>query len=540
MVDDATGVARVYTGEIYTFVELRADLERLGHRFATSGDTEVLLRGYLEWGADVFPRCNGMWAAAIDDPSADGVLLSRDRFGEKPLHLGRHADGSWWFASELKPLLDLGVGDRRLDLARTLGFLALGDIEDPTAAYVAGITQVPPGTTVRLTERGPGAPRPWFCLDRLLDEARSGTPASEDEVLAALDRSVELRLRSDVEVGTSLSGGVDSSAVVASLRAVDPDRPLHAFTASFPGRDIDEWDRAALVAERFDVTIHRVEPTADGFVDDLDRLVEHQGGPIESPTVYAQWCVMRRAHEEGVTVLLDGQGADETWGGYPKYVGFGLVDGIGRGRPRQSLALARAWDRTPRVDLRQVAGLAASGRAGQPLRKALVGLRGRPLGPALADVAVHDPQQAGRGPLLQRAARADLGRVVLPRLLRYADRNSMAWSREVRLPFLDPEVVRLALGSDWFGGFSSGWTKAALRRAVGRRLPGEIAWRRDKTAYEVPDHEWLARADVQAMVQDSAATLHAHGLLAGPSAQGMNAWRVLSLGRLVERYRLTP
>ena len=543
MVDDTTGTVIVYNGEIYNFVELRKELEGHGHRFVTSGDTEVMLRGYLQWGSGVFARCNGMWACAIDDPTTPGVLLSRDRFGEKPLYTGHHADGSWWFASEIRSLVDIGIGDRRLDLERAFGFLALGDVEDPSGSYFAGITPLPAGTSARLTDRGRSEPEAWFSLDDLIREAVARGPGSDEEVRHALDRAVELRLRSDVEVGTSLSGGVDSSAIVASLRAVDAERTLHAFTASFPGRDIDEWDRARTVGERFGVTLHRIEPTPEGFVDELDAIVEHQGAPIESPTVYAQWCVMRRANEEGVTVLLDGQGADETWGGYLKYAGFALADGIGHGRLSTSAGMVRTWRSLgglPRVDVPQLTGLATGKRTRTRLVGVLADRRRRPLGPALAEVTVGDVQAPGRGPLMERAARSDLRRVVLPRLLRYADRNSMAWSREIRLPFLDPEVIRLGIGSNWFDGFASGWSKLALRRAVGPRLPQEITWRRDKTAFEVPVDEWLHRPDLTALVDQAGSDLAGLGLLASPSTAGLDPWRVLSLARLVDRYGLTP
>ncbi|HVN50471.1 MAG TPA: hypothetical protein VMT43_03515, partial [Acidimicrobiales bacterium] len=156
MVDEDSGVALVYNGEIYNYLELRAELEGKGHRFRTTGDTEVLLHAYVEWGAEAFERCNGMWAVAVDDPRHEGLLLARDRFGEKPLHVGRAADGAWWFASEVRPLLWAGVSSRRLDRVRALGFLALGDVEDPCRSYVEGIEQVPPGGHVRLTARGLG------------------------------------------------------------------------------------------------------------------------------------------------------------------------------------------------------------------------------------------------------------------------------------------------------------------------------------------------------------------------------------------------
>ena len=542
MVDDQSGVALVYNGELYNFVELRQELEAHGHQFQTAGDTEVMLHAYLEWGTDAFIRCNGMWALAVDDPHRDGLLLARDRFGEKPLHVGRATDGSWWFASEIRPLVEAGVGQRRLDLHRALAFLTLGDVEDPARSYVDGVVQVPPGAFVSLSARGLGCARHWFSVHDLVRSAWERPPAGPEEVLAALDESVRLRLRSDVPVGTSLSGGIDSSAVVASLRAVAPDHVLHTFTASFPGRPIDEWDRAVLVGERYGVLSHRVEPDVTGLLADLDDVIEHQGGPIESPTVYAQWCVMREAQRQHITVLLDGQGADETWGGYPKYFTAALGESILGVRPDQAVRLVQTWNRAgghPRVDPRQAVGLVLGAGMRRRLRSGLVRRRARDLGPAFADVMTDDPQgSSGGGPLLERAAAADLERVILPRLLRYADRNSMAFSRELRLPFLDPEVASLGLASGWRDSFDEGWTKVGLRRAAALRLPDEIVWRRDKTAYETPDADWLGDPAVRDEVAAASTDLHGRGLLARADRGRLDPWRVLSLSRFVDRYGL--
>lgn len=538
MVDDATQVGIVFNGEIYNYVELREELAGLGHAFTTTGDTEVLLRAYLEWGTGVFERCDGMFALAIHDPRRNGVILARDRFGEKPLHLGRADDGAWWFASELATLRAAGVGTGRVDRSRVLGFLLLGDIEHPLRSYAEGVEQLPPGSWAELTDRGLGAVHRWFRVDDLVTEATQRPPASDEEVLAALDASVRLRLRSDVQVGTSLSGGVDSSAVVASLRAADPTRQLHAFTASFPGHAIDEFDRASLVADRYDVTLHRVEPTVEGFVADLDLLVHRQGGPIESPTVYAQWCVMRAANETGVTVLLDGQGADETWGGYPKHAGFALLS------PHllqvaRSVHTWRSLGSVPRPDVRQGAGLVVPEGLRPHALAALTRSRSRQLGAGLVDAAFDDPQGDGwRGSVLDRAAQADLGRVLLPRLLRYADRNSMAWSREVRLPYLSPALVELGLRSDWAAGLGQGWTKLALRRAVEDRVPAEVLWRREKTAYETPSASWLRTPEVQRILGEAVGHLHDGGVLASASLGSIDPWRAITLSRFMDRYGL--
>jgi len=540
MRDAESGITLVYNGEIYNYLELRASLEQLGHRFETSGDTEVVLRGYLEWGEELFRRCNGMWALAIHDPSHGGVLISRDRFGEKPLYVGRDGGGAWWFGSEAAALHTAGVGAGRFDRARVLSFLAFGDAEDPGGSFFEGISQLPPGHSALLVRDGSLNPRKWWDLAEFATTSwLDGTdPADPQEVL---DDAVRIRLRSDVTVGASLSGGVDSSAIVASIRNVDPTRPLHVFTASFPGQAIDEWERASNVATQFEAQAHRVEPTPEGFLDELPLLVRRQGGPFDSPSVYAQWCVMREAAEQHVTVLLDGQGADETWGGYRKYVWFAVADAALRGQFGSSGRILRSWKAAadlPSPDLLQILGLALSARGREAGRSALR-RSARWIGPALREGHLVDPQGPKlRGPLLLQAAVADGSRVILPRLLRYADRNSMAWSRELRLPFLDERVVKRGLGSGWRLSLESGWTKERLRRLAARRLPDEIVWRRGKTAYDVPERLWLAHPGVQTQVRESVEFLRSRQILAPREEPKTTAWRALALARFLTEYNL--
>src|SRR5579871_2552117 len=219
MSDAASGTTLVYNGEIYNYVELKAELEAKGHRFETSGDTEVLLRGYLEWGEGLFRRCNGMWALAIHDPTKPGVLLSRDRFGEKPLYVGRDAAHAWWFGSELEVLRAAGAGTGRLDLAAAVGFLVFGDAEDPSGSFLDGIEQLPPGHHARLTATGLSDVRRYWDAAEAAAESWSAESGeiSLEAYQAAIDSAVRIRLRSDVSVGSSLSGGVDSSTIVASI-----------------------------------------------------------------------------------------------------------------------------------------------------------------------------------------------------------------------------------------------------------------------------------------------------------------------------------
>jgi asparagine synthase (glutamine-hydrolysing) len=481
-----------------------------------------------------------MWALAIHDPRRGGTLLCRDRFGEKPLYLGRTAEGAWWFGSEAATLRLAGAGSGRFDASRVLNFLLFGDAEDPAGSFFDGISQVRPGHSVFVSHDGVDE-REWWTFADLARERWGAAPGQPEEIQDALDRAVRLRLRSDVLVGSSLSGGIDSSTILGSIRSLDDSREIHVFTASFPGQPVDEWERASRVAEQFGATAHRVEPTLDGYLDSLPLLVRRQGGPFDSPSVYAQWCVMEEAAAAGVVVLLDGQGADETWGGYRKYVWFAVTEALLRGDLSSATSIINRWRLAhdlPRPDPLQVGGLAMSASGRHVARLALRRLH-RWIGPALVEAALLDPQGPKlRGPLLRQAAVADGGRVILPRLLRYADRNSMAWSRELRLPFLDLEVVGHALSSGWRSGLESGWTKEPLRRVASLRLPEDIVWRRGKTAYDVPEQEWLPQPRVREQLRAAVGLLQEMQIIERGPSRPLSPWRALSLASFFEQTSL--
>jgi asparagine synthase (glutamine-hydrolysing) len=292
---------------------------------------------------------------------------------------------------------------------------------------------------------------------------------------------------------------------------------------------VDEWKYALRVAERFEAKAHRVEPTVEGFLEELPLLVLRQGGPFDSPSVYSQWCVMRAAADEGVVVLLDGQGADETWGGYSKYVWFAFVE---------ALLAFELGSGGPSPDAMQVLALALPERARHAARIALRHAWTW-IGSALRDGALVDPQgDKLRGPLLRQAAVTDARRVILPRLLRYADRNSMAWSRELRLPFLDERVVASGFASGWRQGLERGWTKEPLRRLAERRLPPEIAWRRAKIAYDIPDREWLAHPRILDRVDSALSLLRELRIVSQTKRVPLSPWRTISLASFLEENKL--
>lgn len=475
-----------FNGEIYNYRELRQELEQLGHAFRTEGDSEVLLHAWSQWGDGALDRVNGMFAFAVWDAAAGELTLAVDPFGEKPLYVAR--DGQRLaFASDVRALRcarpDLGALDP--DAAAT--FLALGALPSPPRTCFAGVERLPAAHLLRWRGGTTTLTRYWW--PRRIDVPHRLEEAAE-ALRALLRDSVRLRLRSDVAVGTSLSGGVDSGAIAALVGQLAADGERHAFTARFPGFARDEWRWAELAGRAAGVTAHHVvEPTAAELLDDLETLVTDQEEPFPTTSIYAQWRVNRLAREHGVTVLLDGQGADELFGGYASMDAFATASAgpaaVGRAllhEPRRAPALGRALlaGRVPPALARR-----ARLRAASPYATDEAARHAATVAPSLAPpVGERDP--------LRRELLTQAFATSLPHLLRFADRDSMAHSREVRLPFLDRRVAEFALSLQPQLLISGSVRKHVLREAMRGIVPDAILDRRDKVGFETPEERWFA------------------------------------------------
>jgi asparagine synthase (glutamine-hydrolysing) len=475
--------ALVFNGEIYNYIELREALESLGHQFRSTGDTEVLLKGWTEWGEELLPRLNGMWALAVYDEARRGLFLSRDRFGEKPLFWTRWRDGIA-FASEVKQLAKFPGVPIRLRPEAAAGFLATGRPYQGASSWFEGIHQVEPGTSVWIDDNGHTVRRYYDPSTAGHDVVFRGSPrAWAIRFGELLDESVRIRLRADVPVGTSLSAGVDSSMILANAMALGHER-YHAFTFANADSAIDESVEAAQFARTTQATWHRVEGDGTEFATAMDQLTWHQETPVASTSLYGQWKVMQAAHEAGIRVVLDGQGADEILGGYLKFLAAAAWTGVRRSSPVALQALAGI--------VRQVGSVGAITRYGHRYvrRPAHAGDASQWLRPGLFDGPRTPPILVdGREMRL-----GDIRRWSLPNLLAYADRNSMAHSVEVRLPFLDPSVVAFALAMPDRVLLRNGWTKWPLRYALSARGGRGPAWTRGKRWFTVTQGPWLRTA----------------------------------------------
>ncbi len=514
----------VFNGELYNYRELRDELRGAGHRFETEGDAEVVLHAWAEWGEGALDRFNGMFAFAIWDDAEGALTLASDPFGEKPAYYARLGE-RLVFASEARAVaLDPEV-TLRPDEDALAAFVARGLMPVPPRTFFASVERLPPAHVLRWQDGRLNTRRYWR-------PHPVEVPASYGEAVEELRRllsdSIRLRLRSDVPVGTSLSGGIDSSTIVMLSSELAGDHTRHAFTARFPGYERDEWPYAAEVAERAGVVEHHaVEPTAAEAAVDLGRLVLDEEEPVGSLSVYAQWRVMQAAHETGVTVLLDGQGGDELFGGYPISPGFAVRTQGTRAvfaelaaSPSRAAAVGRsvAVDFLPgparRSYLRRVASPYASSEAASS---------------AARDRRSREPWIAGADPL-RRELLAEAFETSLPELLRYGDRSSMAHSRELRLPFLDRRIAELAysLPPSWV--YEHGVTKRILRDAGRGLVPESILRRTDKVGYEPPQQQWLSsgvfRERISAVLLDRGTRTHdLYDLGAIERDAGAGSWR---------------
>lgn len=482
----------IFNGEIYNFIELRSELSAYGHAFHTGSDTEVILAAYRQWGADCLQRLNGMWAFAIWDSAARELFLARDRFGEKPLHYYYVPGEVFAFASEIKALHASALVAPRLHEETVLRYKYYDQTDVGEQTFYEGVLRLPQAH--RLLIRADGSlskERYWDIDPRIQLEDRSETQCSEQLRELFFD-SVRLRLRSDVPVGSSLSGGIDSSTVVSVIDKLLPEGAVQkTFSARFddPAKDEGKWIAHVTNATR--VEPHFAWPTGEQMFEELQQLFFHQEEPFGSASIYAQWCVMRLANQNGVTVLLDGQGADEILAGYIPFFNV-VADDLFKHRKFVSFATLRHNYKT--LHGKSLGSLSNTIRQNVPdgvRRPVRALLRRHGNGFDVPPSRPEYPNEFQKVSALRKILWWHTTRQGLVELLRYADRNSMAHSREVRLPFLDHRLVEFVFSLPDNLIIRDGWTKWILRQAFRGVVPDAILDRVDKLGYEPPQQRWL-------------------------------------------------
>jgi asparagine synthase (glutamine-hydrolysing) len=493
LINEQGTIRFVFNGEIYGFDVLRKELEELGHRFGSNTDAETVVHGYEEWGTNCLDRLNGMFAFALWDEPKQLLWVARDHFGIKPLYYYK-SQNFFVFASEIKPLL------RHPDLAWRPNeqlinqYLKSGLTADGTeATFFEGIKQLAPAHHLIIHANGNFA-REKHWEPRVSGKLNGNAITEEiDQTRRLFLDGIALHLVSDVPVGTCLSGGIDSSSVVCSIKKIHPHgavstgRRIKAFSAVFPGDEVDELQYSKIVCDVTGAEQNLVTPTAEEFWKDLPTLVECQEEPFISTSIYAQWRVMKLAKERGVTVMLDGQGGDELLAGYQPYYFSYLLNLASRRKFAKTLVEGvRSHDLTSSILKSYIRGLVL----GSVIRLRLLIQRrltnsGQPDSPLLAYAA-----RASIGDLAARLE-MDIKTTSLPALLRYEDKNSMWHSIEARVPFLHRPFFEYVSSLPLDRKLRDGWTKYIFRRAMSGILPEQIRLRRSKIGFETPERRWF-------------------------------------------------
>lgn len=494
----------VYNGEIYNYIELRNELEGTGSVFHSGSDTEVLLAAYEHWGLHALARFTGMFAFAILDTYKRTLFLARDCFGIKPLYY--HMSSEYFaFASELNTLSQMVDVRRQVDPHNLLLYLRHGLSDQGSSTLLDGFHQLPAAHYLELSIGNPSGAKPVCYWDPVLEPARP-IPFNDaaEQLRAIFLDSVSLHLRSDVPVGTALSGGIDSSSIVACMRKVAPTLEIHAFSYIADDQQLNEEKWVDILGRATGAQVHKVRTQPHDFVRDIDALLLTQQEPFGSTSVYAQYRVFQLARENGIKVMLDGQGADELLGGYRYFISARFASLIRQGHFSDAFHLLRGASRSLNKDALWLLLCSADYLLPQSLQGPLRAMVSKELTPKWVKASWFRKQgvdsrnvnYCSTTDVLRKTLMRTLFTTSLPHLLRYEDRNSMAFSIESRVPFLTPKLAEFMLRIPEEHIISpDGTTKAIFRQAMRGIVPDCILDRQDKIGFATPERDWLQTVD---------------------------------------------
>lgn len=505
----------IFNGEIYNYKELKAELKSFGYSFFTNSDTEVITAAYDKWRTDCVNHFDGMFAFALYDLKEQLVFLARDRFGEKPLYYNvdyfeRGKFSSCSFASEMKALWALGL-PKNLNGTILLNYITEGYAQNPikkTETFFSNIYSLPPGNFLLIfIQEKKIQMRKWYkpILETVLLKDESVIIEKFKQLFFT---SVNRRLRSDVSTGVSLSGGIDSSSIAAAIHENKKDSLQWkdvCFTASFPGFEKDETEKAKVVAKHFGLNQFLITATADECIKHFNELMYYQEEPVQSSSVFTQFLLYKKAKTENISVLLDGQGADEILAGYEKYLHWYLQSLFKTNRKvffkEKELLSTNNFNVT--WNWKNYFAAYFPERAAEKLQANALKKQQNNNFIEREFLFAYQNKDSLQKPVIKNMDDIlyyNTFHLGLEELLRYADRNSMASSREVRLPFLFHELVEFVFTISWSYKIKNGFTKWPLRKAMENYLPANIVWQKGKTGFEPPQKKWMENKNFQEMI----------------------------------------
>lgn len=499
-----------FNGEIYNYLELKAELVQKGYCFQTNSDTEVLLALYDLKKEACLQDLDGMFAFAIWDAKEESLFCARDRFGEKPFYYCFHTN-RLYFASEMK-VLWAAEAPKKPSKQRIFDYLAfdrMESYENPESTFYEGIFQLKPAHYVIINRKSTQQviQNNYWKIDLTRKSALSFEEA-QIEFRRLLTSSIEKRLRSDVPVGSSLSGGLDSSSIVALIHQLKSDHQIqHTFSARFPNFKKDEGFYIDRMNLHTSSQSHNVFCTPEVLLETMPHLYKIQEEPFGSTSIAAQFNVMKLAKKTGITVLLDGQGADEYLAGYSSF--YKNYAAELRASSRASLVKFQYLYQEHFGKPFPVSRLFWIEASYPHLRDTLRKLKNKIKKPSyfnqfsdsFFNSVKTDGYQTRFKNTLSEALSDSLTNGGLQTLLRYADRNSMANSREVRLPFLSHELVEFVMSLPSSYKIHEIWTKGLMRYALSDLLPAEIVWRKEKVGFEPPNYKAVDEKEVSWAIQ---------------------------------------
>ena len=482
----------VFNGEVYNYKEIRQELTQKGHLFKSNSDTEVILNAFIEWGKDCVNRFIGMWAFAIYDQQEHTLTLSRDRFGIKPLYY--FAEGEFFaFASEIKALLKLEGVNKAISEENLGSYLVYGTTAQPYQNLFKHIVDVEPGCNYQIDLNSLSIKKTvYFSLDENVAKNKKGLLVNTQRFEECFNESMELHLRSDVTVGSCLSGGLDSSAIAYKASNMLKGVGMNTFTAAYQNKTVDESEYAKMVANDLDnVTDIYTYPDASTLLTDMDKLIYAQDLPIGSTSIFAQWEVMKCASQHHTKVLLDGQGADEVLGGYYNFAGIHLIELLKKFKYYRFLKEYQQLKNNFTPQIKNAVLRAAYYYLPKSLQEQLRAKERLSYNfireDRVKELALDIPKRGGK----TFDEHVDLSiQYGMYELLRYEDRNSMAFSIESRVPFLDHRLVQFIRALPTDQKIHGGWTKYILRKMMDEKLNDRVVWRKDKKGFVTPQQDW--------------------------------------------------
>ena len=473
-----------FNGEIYNYIEIRNDLMSHGYQFKSKSDTEVILAAYDFWGEECVKQFNGMWAFAIYDNQKEILFCSRDRFGVKPFYY-KESDTQFLFGSEIKQLINHeGKNEANADLIAHFLYTGMHDHEDRT--FFKGIYKLPPSHCLTYDLKTNKKE-----IKKFYKIEKPANPNYEEVLTSA----VKLRLRSDVKVGTCLSGGIDSSTIAAMASGMyfkESGKKFQAIHAQSIEKETDESEYAKEAAELSNIDMSIITPNPDEFKSVLEEVVYTQEEPFGGPSIYLQYFVMKKAREIGCKVMLDGQGGDETLLGYERYYAPAFLNYLKQKGLMASIKEVIASNRNnTKMSVKSIAKYLL-GTFFLELRSQYARYKNSWFKKSEIPTSFPYLQEIKKRSLnLKDLQELELFTTNLQALLRYEDKNSMRHGIETRLPFIDYRSVETALNLDIDKKISNGWTKIELRRICEKYLSKNIAWRKHKLGFNAPDRSWL-------------------------------------------------